>query len=91
MSCVVKTRKRVFSGNVVHWDGICSFRKLKVTIEVRKSICPLCQHELVEGEYHGKRIIETNRFSSQYSREGWEPLIEDGVVVWKVCESSVRC
>lgn len=88
MSCVVKTRRRVFSGNVVHWDGICSFRKLKVTIEVHKSLCPLCRHELVDIEYHGKRNIETDRFSFDYSREGWEPLVEGGVVVWVVCESS---
>ena len=86
--CVVRTRYRGFSGNVVHWDGVCSFRKLKVSIEVRKSLCPLCQHELVDGEYHGKRNIETDRLSFGYGREGWEPLIEEGVVVWTVSESS---
>jgi hypothetical protein len=32
---------------VATWFGVCSYRKLKVTVERRKHLCPLCQHELV--------------------------------------------
>jgi hypothetical protein len=33
--------------HVATWFGVCSYRKLRVTVERKKHLCPLCQHELV--------------------------------------------
>jgi hypothetical protein len=42
-----KTKKRF---HIATWFGVCSYRKLKVTPEKRKELCPICQHELVDIE-----------------------------------------
>ena len=34
--------------SVVHWFGVCSYRKLKVTVERRKQLCPICNAEFVQ-------------------------------------------
>jgi hypothetical protein len=39
--------------NVATWFGVCSYRKLKVTAEVRKQLCPICNSELVRLNYLG--------------------------------------
>ena len=31
--------------SVVHWFGVCSYRALKVTVERRKQLCPICEGE----------------------------------------------
>ncbi len=88
---VVIHRKRVipkFRTNVVHWWGVLSYRKLKVTIENRLMLCPLCQHELKEGVYSGHEKINTTRNTFGYVRDCWMPEKEDGLVVWKVVENS---
>lgn len=33
---------------VVRWFGVCSYRKLKVTVERRKRLCPICDAEFVQ-------------------------------------------
>ncbi len=33
--------------NVVCWFGVCSYRKLKVTVKLRKRLCPICGDEFV--------------------------------------------
>jgi hypothetical protein len=33
---------------VVRWFGICSYRALKVTVERRKQLCPICNGEFVQ-------------------------------------------
>jgi hypothetical protein len=33
--------------NVVHWFGVCAPRRLKVTVESRKQLCPICGWEFV--------------------------------------------
>jgi hypothetical protein len=38
---------------VITWWGVAGCRKMKVTHERLKSLCPLCKHELVEYEYVG--------------------------------------
>lgn len=39
--------------NVATWFGCCSYRKLKVTVEVRRRVCPICQHDLESLRYVG--------------------------------------
>jgi hypothetical protein len=69
---------------VVTWFGNCSYRKLKVTYEVRKMVCPLCQHELEDGNYFGNKAFALNRIALDYVRDSWMPLREDGLEVWVV-------
>lgn len=33
---------------VVHWFGVCSYRRLKVTVEKRKQLCPICDGNFVK-------------------------------------------
>ena len=33
--------------NVVCWFGVCSYRKLKVSVKLRKRLCPICADEFV--------------------------------------------
>lgn len=45
-----KTKKR---NQVVYWFGGLSTRKMKVTPEKRKQLCPICKHELKPVKYVG--------------------------------------
>lgn len=45
-----KTKKRA---NIVTWFGVCSRRKMKVTPEKKKQLCPICNHELKPVRYVG--------------------------------------
>lgn len=67
---------------VVTWFGNCSYRRLKVTYEVRKMICPLCSHDLEDGVYCGIKVFAKGKSALDYVRDSWLPLVEDGVVVW---------
>jgi hypothetical protein len=67
---------------VVTWFGNCSYRKLKVTYEVRKMVCPLCQHDLEDGTYFGSKVFAKDKNASDYVRDSWLPLYEEGVLVW---------
>jgi hypothetical protein len=71
---------------VVTWFGNCSYRKLKVTYEVRKMVCPLCQHDLEDGIYCGNKVFAKDKNSSDYVRDSWLPLFEDGRKVWVVSD-----
>jgi len=68
------------------WFGVCSYRKLKVTVEYKKSVCPICQHELVEHLYCGRKPDVLAVFSSDRSscgkREFFGDVEEDGRRVW---------
>jgi hypothetical protein len=67
---------------VVTWFGNCSYRRLKVTYEVRKMVCPLCQNDLEDGVYSGGKVFAKDKNALDYVRDSWMPLVEDGVVVW---------
>jgi hypothetical protein len=69
---------------VVTWFGNCSYRRLKVTYEVRKMVCPLCQHDLVDGVYFGDKVFAKDKNASDYVRDSWLPLLEGGREVWFV-------
>jgi hypothetical protein len=69
---------------VVTWFGNCSYRRLKVTYEVRKMVCPLCQHDLEDGLYFGSKVFAKDKKATDYVPFGWLTLIEDGREVWVV-------
>ncbi len=73
---------------VVTWFGNCSYRRLKVTYEVRKMLCPFCLHELEDGQYFGSKVFAKNINAVDYVRDNWLPLLEDGVQVWVVTPES---
>jgi hypothetical protein len=43
------------------WFGVCSYRKLKVKVEKRRSSCPICGEELVKLHYLGGGCIIKER------------------------------
>lgn len=79
-------KKNVKRFHVVTWFGVCSYRKLKVTAEYKKRVCPICQHDLVRLRYFGdKHYVRSWLFSSfdhDVERCSFEDYREDGCVVW---------
>ena len=71
-SSVNVTKKRF---HVAVWFGVCSYRKLKVTVEKRKELCPLCQHDLIDIEYHGIKSLSSER-------DAFEDYEENGFPAW---------
>jgi len=63
--------------HVATWFGNCSYRKLKVTVEMRKELCPICQHELVKIRYVGSKRLHVSE-----ERDSFEDYMEDGEVVF---------
>jgi hypothetical protein len=72
--------------HVATWFGVCSYRKLKVTVEYKKAVCPICQHDLVEHSYHGNKpdilALSSSDRGSCVLRRGFADLVEGGRVVW---------
>lgn len=69
--------------HVATWFGTCSYRNLKVTAEMRKDVCPLCKHELVDLEYFGAKHFNLEFGSLDFERDSYEDYEEDGRVVWR--------
>lgn len=68
------------------WFGVCSYRKLKVKIEKRKSLCPVCGEELVKLHYLGVRRIARAKDESGYVASFVDDLVDnDGSPNW--CEA----
>jgi len=80
-SSIDTTKKRF---HVATWFGVCSYRKMKVTVEKRKALCPICQHELVDLRYFGNKQL------CMHERDSFEDLEEDGRVVWVEYEPKRR-
>jgi hypothetical protein len=55
---------------------------LKVKVEKRRVLCPLCQHELVKLLYFGSKRFVLDRDSPYFERERCDDLEEDSRVVW---------
>jgi hypothetical protein len=72
--------------HIATWSGCVSYRKLKVTPEMRKDVCPICQHELIKIRYFGSKRLQLSE-----ERDSFEDLVEDGRVVFveKVGRSAV--
>jgi len=82
-SSIDVTKKRF---HVAVWFGVCSYRKLKLKVESKKNVCPICQHDLVKHRYHGANDVILNCFSSHVhtckTRDVVASLKEDGLIVW---------
>ena len=79
-------KKNVKRFHVATWFGVVSYRKLKVTVEYRKSVCPICRHELAEHIYYGNNpdilaVLRSDRSSCEI-RRGYADLVEDGRIAW---------
>lgn len=75
--------------NVATWFGTCSYCKLKVKVEERKRVCPLCHGDLVEAEYcgHDEKVLALMRHvhcvkKDKLAGDFWSDMYEDGVAVW---------
>jgi hypothetical protein len=79
---VVKAVRR--RHGVVTWFGSSSYRKLKVTYVARKMMCPFCGCELEDGDYSGCKVFAKDKHASDYVRDSWLPMFENGVKVWSV-------
>lgn len=75
-------KKDVKHFHVATWFGVCSYRKLKVTVEYRKEVCPICQHDLFDLGYFGGERFVLDGSSSDYERDSYENYEEDGRAVW---------
>jgi len=58
------------------WFGVCSYRKLKVKVEKRKALCPICGEELVKLHYFGDKHIVKNRGESGYVSSFIDDLVD---------------
>ena len=68
------------------WFGVCSYWKLKVKVEKKKALCPICGEELVKLHYLGVRRIAKERGSLDYVGSFVDDLVDvDGSVNW--CEA----
>jgi len=81
-------RVGVERSNVATWFGCCSYRKLKVTVELKRAVCPICQHDLEELRYSGDKpdilaVFGSSRLSG--GRLDFDAdAVEDGRDVWSV-------
>jgi hypothetical protein len=75
--CVVKSRVRGFV-----WFGSLSYRRLHITYESHKLLCPLCKHELESARYFGSKVFQHDPMKSDYKTNFWMPLKEKGETVW---------
>ena len=80
-------RTNVKRPHVYTWFGVCSYRKLKVKIEKKKPLCPICGEELVKLHHLGIRRIVKDRNSPEFVGSFVDDLLDDdGEPNW--CEAS---
>jgi hypothetical protein len=75
---------------VATWFGVCSYRKLKVTPELRKEVCPICQHDLERLRYSGAKSFVCDKATPGYKQDTVEDASEDGLPVWSKWEPVKR-
>ena len=68
--------------HVSTWFGVCSYRKLKLTVEKRKKLCPVCLEELIRIVYSGAKFFVENKGSPDFKRYFFTEYEEEGVPVW---------
>lgn len=74
------------------WFGVCSYRKLKVTVEKRKMLCAICgldMHKVrrawswnVTLDNYDAQCLETDRDSPNFKREFLDVVWLNGSLVW---------
>lgn len=82
---IVRKRVRGFI-----WCGTLSYRRMHITYESRKMLCPLCQHELEPVRYFGSQVFQKNPSKSDYVSSFWIALREDGELVWSPAPDLVK-
>jgi len=68
--------------HIATWFGIVSYRKLKVSREERKRLCPICLEELIRLVYSGGLFFVKDKESADYERFFFAAYEEEGVPVW---------
>jgi len=70
--------------HTVTWNGICSYRKLKLKKEdrIKRDVCPICGHDLVPLEYVGNGSPDTGHERLSEFEDSY--LDELGVPKWKI-------
>jgi hypothetical protein len=64
------------------WFGALSYRRMHITYEAKKMLCPHCQHELEPMRYFGSKIFQKDTRKSDYKSNFWTELYENGEKVW---------
>jgi hypothetical protein len=82
----VKVDARRF--RVATWFGVCSYRKLKVSPELRRRFCPICLHDLERLLYFGSKDWFSGEFEKKNKFEA--DYCEDEQPVWFVDTTSER-
>jgi hypothetical protein len=72
--------------HVATWFGVCSYRKLKLKVEDKKRVCPICGQELYELLYLGSKKIELNRSSPLFKKEFYSDFMQGDKRVWEKAE-----
>jgi hypothetical protein len=73
--------------HVATWFGNCSYHKLKVTVEKRKDLCPICSEELAKLRHLGVGCIVKVKGEEGYVGSFVDDLVgADGSPNW--CEAS---
>lgn len=75
-------KKGSVRAHVATWFGVCSYRKLHFKGEMKKDVCPICQHDLIGIRYFGSKSFNKDGESAGYQRDSFEDFEEDGRVVW---------
>ena len=64
--------------------GNVAFREMKVTVEMRKAFCPLCEHDLLKLRYNG---LDLHILYLLHVKNIWVPREEDAD--WSILEKEV--
>jgi len=76
------------SSLLLSWFGCGSYRKLKVTVEIKRKVCPICEDDLERLRYVGGNPDILGIFGSSRSSCGKLDFLadafEDGRLVWVV-------
>lgn len=70
--------------HTVTWNGICSYKKLKLEKEdrIKRDICPICGHELVRVEYVGEGKPDSGQWWLAEFEDRY--LDEKGIPKWEI-------
>jgi hypothetical protein len=82
---LVRSRVRGFV-----WFGTLSYRRLHITYESRRLLCPLCKHELEPARYFGSEVFQHNPMKTDYKTNFWMPLKENGEIVWVLAPDLIK-
>jgi len=77
-------KKGVERFHVATWFGVCSYRRLKVTVERKKLICPICERDLEKLRYNGNRFVMDENLSSGKRKFFAKAVDECGIPLWVV-------